>query len=173
MAADARRSLSPAGRLLVGLTGVSGAAVVVLSIATLFSVEVPPAWIGFSLLTFVTGFFTLKIPSIDALLSVSEIFAFSCVLLFGPEMGALTVAVDSLLLSYRARHSIPQTIFNFGNLTLSVWLSGRLFFMAAGVQPLFTEPTASNELIAPIVLLAAAYFSVNSGLTATVIALES
>ena len=173
MAADARRSLSLAGRLLVGLTGVSGVAVVVLSIATLFSVDVPLAWIGFSLLTFVTGFFTLKIPSIDALLSVSEIFAFSCVLLFGPEMGALTVAVDSLLLSYRARHSVPQTIFNFGNLTLSVWFSGRLFFAAAGVHPLFMEPSASNELIAPIVLLAATYFSVNSGLTAMVIALES
>ena len=173
MAADARQSLSLAGRLLVGLTGVSGAAVVALSIATLFSVDVPLTWVGFSLLTFATGFFTLKIPSIDALLSVSEIFAFSCVLLFGPELGALTVAVDSLLLSYRARHSIPQTIFNFGNLTLSVWLSGRLFFAAAGVQPLFMEPSASNGLIAPIALLAATYFSVNSGLTAMVIALES
>jgi putative nucleotidyltransferase with HDIG domain len=173
MAADAQRALSPAGRLLVGLVGVCGATVVALSIARLFQADVPLAWIGFSLLTFATGFFTLKIPSIDALLSVSEIFAFSCVLLFGPEMGALTVAVDGLLLSYRARHSAPQTIFNFGNLTLSVWMSGQLFFAAAGVQPLFTAPSASNQLIVPLALLAGAYFLANSGLTATVIALES
>jgi putative nucleotidyltransferase with HDIG domain len=174
-AGTARRgsALSLPGRLLVGAVGVSGATVVVLSAAVLTGADVPIEWVAFSLLTFVTGFFTLKIPSIDVLLSVSEVFTFSCVLLFGPEMGALTVAVDGLLLSYRAKHSSAQTIFNFGNLTLSVWISGRLFFAAAGVPPLFTELSASNQLIVPLALLAAAYFTLNSGLTATVIAIES
>jgi putative nucleotidyltransferase with HDIG domain len=173
VAGDQQRALSPAGRALVGAVGLCGTAVVAWSIATLLRSDVPLAWIGFSLLTFATGFFTLKMPSIDALLSVSEIFAFSCVLLFGPELGALTVAVDALLLSYRARHSAAQTIFNCGNLTLSVWLSGELFFAAANVQPLFTAPSASNQLIAPLALLAVSYFIVNSGLTATVIAFAS
>ena len=79
----------------------SGVAVVALyGLRRSLGTDVPPLqWVAFSLLTFATGCFTLKIPSIDALLSVSEIFAFSCVLLFGPEMGALTVAVDGLLLS--------------------------------------------------------------------------
>ena len=74
------------------------------SIASL-GAHIPLEWIAFSLLTFASGIFTLKIPSIDALLSVSEIFAFSCVLLFGPELGAITVTVDALLLSLRARHA--------------------------------------------------------------------
>ena len=161
------------GRILVSVVGVSGAAVVTLSVLALVGTDVPPAWIAFSLLTFATGFFTLKIPSIDALLSVSEIFAFSCVLLFGPEMGTLTVAVDGLLLSQRARHSRAQTIFNFGNLTLSVWLSGHLFFGFAGVPPLYSGPPASNQFIIAIAILAASYFIVNSGLTAMVIALHS
>jgi putative nucleotidyltransferase with HDIG domain len=165
--------LSETGRILVGAVGVCGVIVVTLSAAALSGTRVPPEWIAFSLLTFATGFFTLKIPSIDALLSVSEVFAFSCVLLFGPEMGALTVAVDGLLLSYRARHSGAQTAFNFGNLTLSVWLSGKLFFLAAGIQPLFRAPSTSSEMILPLALLAGTYFTLNSGLTATVIALES
>jgi putative nucleotidyltransferase with HDIG domain len=169
----ARGTLSPAGRLLVALVGASGVAVVVFSVVVLMGASVPLEWLAFSLLTFATGFFTLKVPSIDVLLSISEVFAFSCVLLFGPEMGAITVAVDGLLLSYRAKHSAPQTIFNFGNLTLSVWLSGKLFFVAAGVPPFFTAPSPSNQLIVPLALLAAVYFTLNSGLTATVIALES
>ncbi len=173
MATEAQRAVPPGGRILVGAVGVSGAAVVALSVLSLFGAEVPPAWIAFSLLTFATGFFTLKIPSIDALLSVSEIFAFSCVLLFGPEMGTLTVAIDALLLSARARHSRAQRIFNFGNLTLSVWLSGHLFFGFAGVPPLYGGPAASNQFIIAIAILAAAYFIVNSGLTAMVIALHS
>ncbi len=91
-------------------------------------------WIGFSLLTFATGFFTLKMPSIDALLSVSEIFAFSCVLLFGPELGALTVAVDALLLSL-SRAALGGA----DDLQLSATSRSRcgcratLFFAAAGV----------------------------------------
>jgi hypothetical protein len=170
---QSQRQLSETGRILVGAVGVCGVIVVTLSAAALSGTKVPLEWIAFSLLTFATGFFTLKIPSIDALLSVSEVFAFSCVLLFGPEMGAVTVAVDGLLLSYRARHSGAQTAFNFGNLTLSVWLSGKLFFLSAGIQPLFRAPSTSSEMILPLALLAGTYFTLNSGLTATVIALES
>jgi putative nucleotidyltransferase with HDIG domain len=173
VATDTRRPLSSTGRALVGVVAVSGVAVVATSVLRLVGTDVPFYWIAFSLLTFATGFFTLKIPSIDSLMSVSEVFAFSCVLLFGPEMGALTVAVDGLLLSYRAKHSAAQTIFNFGNLTLSVWLSGRLFFAAAGVAPLFSALSTSSELLLPLVLMVATYFSLNSGLTATVIAIES
>jgi putative nucleotidyltransferase with HDIG domain len=171
--AKGNSALSMPGRVLVGAVGASGVAVIAFSAAILAGVDVPIEWVAFSLLTFASGFLTLKIPSIDALLSVSEVFTFSCVLLFGPEMGALTVAIDGLLLSYRARHSAPQTIFNFGNLTLSVWISGHLFFVAAGVPPLFTALSASNRLIVPLALLAATYFTLNSGLTATVIAIES
>jgi putative nucleotidyltransferase with HDIG domain len=173
VADQGKRRMSSGGRTLVITVGACGAAVLAWSIAVIVKADIPVEWITFSVLTFATGFFTLKIPSIDAQLSVSEVFAFSCVLLFGPEMGALTVAVDGLLLSYRARHSPPQTIFNFGNLTISVWLSGHLFFAAARVTPLFAAPFAANELILPLLLLVSAYFTLNSGLTASVIGLES
>jgi putative nucleotidyltransferase with HDIG domain len=173
VADNGTRSLSTSGKALVSAVGAGGVAVVAWSIASLFGHSVPFEWIAFSVLTFATGFFTLKVPSIEARISVSEVFAFSCVMLFGPEMGALTVAVDGLLLSYRSRHSAPQTIFNFGNLTLSVWVSGHLFFATAGVPPLFTAPAASTGLFLPLGLLAASYFFLNSGLTATVIAVAS
>ena len=88
-------------------------------------------------------------------------------------MGALTVAMDGLLLSYRCPALAAQTVFNFGNLTLSVWLSGTLFFAASGMPHLFTAPSASSQLLVPLALMAATYFLINSGFTAAVIAIES
>jgi putative nucleotidyltransferase with HDIG domain len=157
----------------VGAVGALGFGVAVHSLATRWGTDVPLEWVAFSLLTFASGIFTLKIPSIDALLSVSEIFAFSCVLLYGPELGAVTVTVDALLLSLRRKHGAAFTAFNVGNLTLSVWSSGTLFFLAAGVAPLAEAHTPAGGLIVPLGVLAATYFLVNSGLTASIIAAES
>jgi len=168
-----RPPLPAAGRALVGAVGMCGLLVAIHAIRVRWGLEVPLEWIAFSLLTFASGVFTLKIPSIDALLSVSEIFAFSCVLLYGPELGAITVTVDALLLSLRRKHGATFTIFNVGNLTLSVWSSGALFFLVAGVAPLAESRTPASGLLLPLGVLAASYFLINSGLTASIVATES
>jgi hypothetical protein len=168
-----RPPLPAAGRALVAAVGVSGLVVAVNAIAVRWGTDIPIGWVAFSLLTFASGLLTLKIPSIDALLSVSEIFAFSCVLLYGPELGALTVTIDALLLSLRRKHGVAFTVFNVGNLTLSVWSSGLLFFMTAGIATLAESNTPVGGLIVPLGVLAVSYFMINSGLTAGIIAAES
>ena len=169
-----RPPLPAAGRALVGAVGVSGLLVTAYAVSARWGTDVPAGWIAFSLLTVASGIFTLKIPSIDALLSVSEIFAFSCVLLYGPELGAITVTIDALLLSLRRKHGFAFTVFNVGNLTLSVWSSGALFFLAAGVLPQAEAPTSpAMTLLLPLAVLAAAYFLINSGLTALIVATEA
>ena len=130
-------------------------------------------WIVITALTFATGRLTLKVPSVEARFSFSEMFAFASVLLFGPEAGAVTLAVDSLIVSGRHRMTFAQTIFNFGNLALSVWISGSLFFLAAGVGPLATHVAPTGQLMLPLALFAAAYFLVNSGLIVVAIGLQS
>ena len=157
----------------MGAVGVFGLGVAVHAVQARWGTEIPLEWVAFSLLTFASGIFTLKIPSIDALLSVSEIFAFSCVLLYGPELGAITVTIDALLLSLRRKHGLTFTVFNVGNLTLSVWASGVLFFMAAGVAPLAESRAPAGGLILPLGVLAASYFLINSGLTAAIVASEA
>lgn len=129
-----------------------------------------PEFLLFATLTLVSGRFTLKIPSVEAHFSPSEMFVFASVLLFGPEAGAITLAADSVLIAWQRKLTGVQTIFNFGNLTLSVWLSGQLFFFLADVKPLSVNQSASAGLILPLLVLAATYFLVNSGLTATAIA---
>jgi putative nucleotidyltransferase with HDIG domain len=133
----------------------------------------PVEWWVFAGLTFLSGRIELKIPSIDARFTVSEVFAFTSVLLFGPEAGAVTLALDSLVLAWHRRMPSDKAAFNFGNLTLATWISGTLFFMAAGVAPLFGNPLQANQLILPVALLALSYFLVNSGLVAGAFALHT
>ena len=127
----------------------------------------------FSLLTFAAGLMMLKVPSVDAVFSLSEVFAFSCLLLYGPEMATVTVAVDGVLLCRRRRLSLTQTVFNVGNLAFCVWVSGTLFFAVSGVAPLFQSPALPRVLLMPLGVMAACYFLINSGLLATVVGAQS
>jgi putative nucleotidyltransferase with HDIG domain len=135
----------------------------------------PIEWWVFAGLTFASGRVELKIPSVDArsTVSVSEVFAFTSVLLFGPEAGVVTLALDSLVLAWHRRMPADKACFNFGNLTLAAWLSGTLFFLAAGVAPLFGQAFRAVELLLPAALLAATYFLVNSGLVALAFGLHT
>ena len=57
----------------------------------------------FAVLTMASGMLTLKVPSIEARFSVSEAFAFASVLLFGPHVGVLTLALDGIRISSAGR----------------------------------------------------------------------
>jgi putative nucleotidyltransferase with HDIG domain len=171
VSSTAARSLSRTGRLYIYAVAALGVPLGAYCGFSLFREGLPAKeFLVFAALTLVSSRFSIKIPSVSSRISPSEMFTFTNVLLFGPEAGAITLAVDSLLLSWRYRMSPAQTFFNFGNLTLSVWISGKLFFLAAGVPPLLTEMAPSSGLMMPLALLTASYFLVNSGLTATAIA---
>lgn len=136
--------------------------------------SVPLQWLIFAGLTFACGRFTLRVPSVEATFSVSEMIGLTCVLLFGPAAGAITLALDCLALSLHHRGMpLQKALFNFGNLTLSVWISGTLFFALAGAEPLFGQTTPSSGLVAPLAAMAVVYFVLNSGLIAVAIALHS
>jgi putative nucleotidyltransferase with HDIG domain len=167
----AARSLSRAGRLYIYAVAALGVPLGAYCGFSVFRDGLPPTELFvFAGLTLVSSRFSIKIPSVSSRISPSEMFTFTNVLLFGPEAGAITLAVDSVLLSWRYRMSPAQTFFNFGNLALSVWISGKLFFLAAGVPPLLSDMAPASGLMLPLALLTATYFLVNSGLTATAIA---
>lgn len=171
---DAAPRESPRGaQLYVAAVSLVGTAVAVYCATVLVHHGVPGQWLLFAALTFACGRFTLVVPGVDARFSVSEMVGLSCVLLFGPEAGAITLAVDSLIVSFVRRMKPGKVAFNCGNLALSVWLSGTFFFAAAGTGPLFGQSTSSAGLVVPLGLMAATYFLVNSGLIAIAIALTA
>lgn len=166
-------SVPKSARFFVAAVGVCGAAVVAMSARTLMLSSVPIEWVLFSVLTIVCGTLTIKIPSIQSRFSLCEVFGLASVLLFGPEVGALTLALDGLRISVAWKMNRLQTVFNFANLGLAIWLSGTLFFLVSGTEPLYHHAPPSASIVLSLAVLAAAYFTVNSGLTATVIALSA
>ncbi|HVD91110.1 MAG TPA: HD domain-containing phosphohydrolase [Vicinamibacterales bacterium] len=174
---EGRTSSSPSGfrlpaRLFIGAVSVCGIAIVVHSAAVLLRSTVPPEWVLFAILTVASGTLSIKIPSIQSRFSLVEVFALASVLLFGPDVGALTLALDGLRISIAWRMSRQQTVFNVANLGLSMWLSGSLFFLVSGTGPLFQSGRPSASVVVCLALMTASYFVINSGLTATVIALS-
>ena len=171
---DGRRPSSSRGlaSFFVAAVSVCGVAVVAYSARVLLRTSVPPEWVLFSVLTILSGMLSIKIPSIASRFSLAEVFGLASVLLFGPEVGAVTLALDGLRISVAWRMNRQQTVFNFANLGLSMWLSGSLFFLVSGTGPLFHQAPPSATIVLSLAVLAASYFAINSGLTATVIALS-
>jgi putative nucleotidyltransferase with HDIG domain len=160
-------------RAYVSAVAVAGGALFAFCVSRVASQALPHEWLVFAALTFLSGRITLKVPSLDASFTVSEVFAFTSVLLFGPEAGAVTLALDSLVLAWHRRIPIEKACFNFGNLTLAVWLSGTLFFRVSGTLPLFGHGGPSARLILPLALFAAAYFVINTALIAVAIGIQT
>ena len=85
--------------------------------------------------------------SIHSRFSLCEVFGLASVLLFGPEVGALTLALDGVRISAAWKMNRLQTVFNFANLGLSIWISGTLFFLVSASGPLYHQgppPRASS-----------------------------
>ncbi len=167
------RALSRSARAYIWTVTALGLALAVYCLVTVARTGVTVQMLIFGALTVLSGRVTLKVPSVTARFSPSEMFTFTCVLLFGPEVGALALATDSLLLAWRRRWRLEQTLFNFASLALSVWIAGSLFFLTAGVAPLAGAPARPNALLLPLALLAGAAFLINSGLIATAIAFDT
>ena len=163
-----------AARLVAGAVTVAGAAVVAQSAGTLVRSDLPVQWTVFAFLTVASGMLSLKLPSIDSTrFSISEAFAFASVLLYGPEVGVVTLALDGIRISVRWKMNAVQTAFNFANLALTMWAAGHLFFAVSGSGPLYRSPTPPASLLVSLAFMTAAYFIVNSGLIAAMVGLTS
>ena len=157
----------------VSVVSVAGFAAVAVSTMTLLRSALPGEWLVFALLTIASGMLTLKIPSIETRFSVSEAFAFASVLIFGPAVGVVTLALDGIRISVRWGMTRTQTLFNFANLALSMWSAGTVFFALSGAPPLFGGPAPSPNVVLYVAAMVAVYFAVNTWLTAIVIGLSS
>ena len=145
-----------------------GIAVIGHSAYTLAVEPIGYEWLFLAALTLVSGSATVRLPSVPATISISETFVFTSILLFGPAAGTLTVALDSLVISFWLvrRHPEPiRVLFNLAAPALSLWIAANLFYLTADIQPLVVEPTPISDLIPSLLLTTVVYFLLNSGLT--------
>jgi putative nucleotidyltransferase with HDIG domain len=130
--------------------------------------------IALAALTIVTGRFTIKVPGRSVTVSVSEVFLFASILLYGQAIATLTIALDGLLASLTQRNRrLYRSLFNIAEPAISTWTAAWIFFAIAGVSPRGAAPAHTPLGISATVAMAAAFFALNSGLSACAVALES
>ena len=165
--------LSPAAKTYVGVVIALGFVALAHSAAAI-SVSPPSrGWVVLAALTLLTGSLTLKIPTVSARLSVSEVFVFAAVLWFGPGVATFVVVLDALVgaLWQRKRAAI-RILFNVCAGACAIWVAAHLYGLIAPEAPAGRDTPAVEDLLLPVGVLALSYFAINSLLVATAVALE-
>jgi putative nucleotidyltransferase with HDIG domain len=179
---NAEPRLSPNGRFYIHGVIAVGAAVLVAAIS-----ELPKGpegyytdWLILAALTAISGSATVKLPSIPASLSVSETFVFTCVLLFGPPAGTLTVALDGLIISLwlsKNRKELHRILFNVAAPAISIWVASNVFFYFAGIDPIAysssSDPVSIKDFVLPLLVFTVLFFSINSWMIAFAVSFET
>ena len=131
-------------------------------------------WLVVAGLTLISGTATVRLPNVQAEISISETFLFSAVLIFGPSAGVMTVLLDAAIINLKMARtglSLERALFNLAAPSLALWLGAHVLALA-GVTPVGNgPPIALPKLIGPLVLFTLVYFAFNSGLVAVAIGL--
>jgi putative nucleotidyltransferase with HDIG domain len=161
------------GQLYLGAVILAGSTVALLSAKSVYSREIGNDWLVLAALTLLTGSFTVRVPGLLARISVSDAFVFASVLVFGPSVATVIVALDSLVatLWMRPEHrTLLRSLFNVTSVSISIWIASHAFFWMAQASP--GQALALSRLIGPLFALAALYFLTNSWLIAFALSFE-
>ena len=161
-------------RVYVGATVLCGAAPIAWSMYGLFAGEIHMGWLVLASLTIASASIAIRVPSIQATLSLSEAFIFAATLLFGPAAGTLTAALDGLVVSLWSRNRRSDRLaFNVTEPALSVWIAATLFYMLSGVEPLLGRELHVGPLLPALLTMTGSYFVINTILAGIVVWLET
>lgn len=131
-------------------------------------------WLYLAALTFVSGWLSVKLPSVSASISISETFVFAGTILFGPAVGTVLVVLDATVLCVkeawvRRRLRWQQVVFNMAAPPLSIWVAARV----AGIAPLPEGVHLNFWFVVTLGWFTALYFLLNSWLVTFAVALET
>jgi putative nucleotidyltransferase with HDIG domain len=174
-----RRFLRSPVDVYVGVITALGAAVVGWSLLGLGSTPHAREWFALALLAIITGRFPLRLPGTNAWFSVSDTFFITSALMFGPAPATVSMAIDSLVMSYVANLKASnkdtrfrRLLFNGSAPALAFFCGAAVFFALSGFGPVFGTKVNADALLLPLGCFAAVYFVLNSGLTALAVALQ-
>jgi putative nucleotidyltransferase with HDIG domain len=169
------KPLAPAARAYVLGVILLGAAIWSHSIADL--IRNPPGveWLLLVALTVGSGWATLRIPAMPISFSISDLFNIVAALLFGPSAGAITAALDGLVLSARMAtddRSLHRVFFNMAAVSIALWVAAQVFFAIEGNRPEIDGPIAALRLLATLLLFGTIDFGLNSAIVAAAVSFE-
>ena len=169
------KSLEHRARAYVFSVITAGVGVAAYSIYDMMSHPVAPEWLILVGLTVASGWATLRIPGGPISFSISDTFNIAAALLFGPSAGAITAALDGIVLSARMESStrtVQRVLFNMAAVTIALWVAAQVFFAIEGNHPALDGPVAALRLLLTLLLFGAIDFGLNSGIVALAVSFE-
>lgn len=134
-------------------------------------------WLYLACVTVAGSFFAVMIPSrkrqVQSItVTVSDIFIFTSILLYGPEVAVVICLIDAILGSFRSRNRLYKALFNISQLSVVTFVVGKLFYtLQTGPVPLDPRQVDIPVFIIQVALSALFYFVLNSGAVALAISL--
>jgi signal transduction histidine kinase/CheY-like chemotaxis protein len=116
---------------------------------------------------------SIKIPSFDSQISVSDTLIFITLLLYGYEVAILMAATEALLSSSRFCHKRSTIFFNWGCAALSVCVTSYSLCFAFGDIISLAAGPLSARFITAVALMALIQYVSNSGIVAICGALQA
>jgi hypothetical protein len=153
----------------------TGAMVLAYSVWDVLSRPIPLEWIILLVLTAASGWATLRIPAIQVSFSISDTFSIVAALIVGPTAGAITAALDGLVLSSNmknSRRSVERVCFNAAVPALATWIAAEVFVLLGGSRTPIDGLTGALALMAMLGIFSILVFGLNTGLVAVAISLE-
>jgi putative nucleotidyltransferase with HDIG domain len=153
----------------------AGAAIVCLSAWQLVGEPASTAFLALLTLTIVADWLALRVPSMPISFSISDTFSIAAALLIGPAAGAVTAAIDGLMLSFRMKSSARtprRVLFNLAAPAVAIWAAAQSFFVVAGPTVLIEGPLRVPRLIGLLILFGVVNFGLSTGLVAAAVGLE-
>jgi putative nucleotidyltransferase with HDIG domain len=157
------------------LTILIGGSLAVMSFVEVFRAPFSPVWLALLALTACAGWATLRVPSMPISFSISETFSVIAALLIGPAAGALTAALDGLVLSFRMARTpraLHRVLFNIASPVISTWTAAQLFFRLADAVPAAAGAAGALRLLTLLAAFGCANFLLNTGIVALAVAFE-
>jgi putative nucleotidyltransferase with HDIG domain len=167
-------SLLLLARNRLGLVVAAGVATLAYSTWDLIEHPVGSGWYILVGLTIISGSARLTIPSVPVSTSISDTFTITAALMFGPSAGAVIVALDAAVLSYRLprpARSPVRLLFNLTAAATALWIPAKAFELLVGGGPVGADEAVHQFLIG-LPVFAGLYFVTNTGLVAVAVAYE-
>lgn len=167
------RELPRLARAYLTVVIAAGAVSIGLSLLSLIRHPIGTDWLVLAALTLLTGSFSIKIPTVNARISVSEAFVFAGVLAFGANVATLMVALEALILTSWVRgpsRSPLRALFNMSAGAIAIAVASRVFDWMVPIRPATEVPL--DQLLLPVAALSLTYFGINSWLVAVALGFE-
>jgi len=161
-------------RIFVGIIVLLGISVSAFSAFQIHRKSIGYEWLFLVVLTLVMGSgFTVRLPRVKSKITISDIFIFASILLYGPYPATLTAGLDAYFSSKKMAKNRLKMAFNIGTMAFSTFVTGSMVhYVFDNLSDYIAWTGKISSILLPLAFVAIFQFALNSTLVAIVVGLS-